>query len=83
MRQTDRPMKEAHDLRLILRKLTRNENELIYARNKRGVFNFNVGKSKTLFGTLDNVDANYYTEKKKSHLEHEQLDFLKLSKQVR
>jgi replicative superfamily II helicase len=33
-----------------------------------------------LFGTLDNEDANYYTDKI-SHLENEQLDFLKLSKE--
>jgi len=33
------------------------------------------GLSRNLFGTLDDDDANYYTE-----LENEQLDFLKLSK---
>ena len=33
-----------------------------------------------MFGTLDNEDANYYTDKI-SHLENEQLDFLKLSKE--
>jgi vacuolar-type H+-ATPase subunit I/STV1 len=44
------------------------------------VFNFIGGISKILFGTLDNEDANYYTDKI-SHLENEQLDFLKLSKE--
>jgi len=33
-----------------------------------------------LFGTLDNEDTNNYTDKI-SHLENEQLDFLKLSKE--
>jgi len=78
--QTDRPMKEVSDLRLILRQLTRNEDEPFHICNKRGVFNFIEGISKILFGTLDNEDANYYTDKI-SHLENEQLDFLKLSKE--
>ena len=73
-------MKEVNDLRLILRQLTSNENDSVYTRNKRGVFNFIGGISKILFGTLDNEDANYYTDKI-SHLENEQLDFLKLSKE--
>jgi hypothetical protein len=33
-----------------------------------------------LFGTLDNEDANYYSDKINS-LENEQMDFLKLSKE--
>jgi hypothetical protein len=77
IRQTDRPMKEVSDLRLILSQLTRNEDEPVHTRNKQGVFNFIGGISKILFGTLDNEDANYYTDKI-SHLENEQLDFLKL-----
>jgi len=77
--ETDRPIKEVSNLQLTLRQLTRNEDELIHARNKGGVFNFIGGISKILFGTLDNEDANYYTDKI-SHLENEQLDFLKLSK---
>jgi hypothetical protein len=36
--------------------------------------------SKILFGTLDNEDTNYYTDKI-THLENEQLDFLRLSKE--
>jgi hypothetical protein len=74
--QTDRPIKEVSDLKLILRQLTRNEDELLHNRNKRGVFNFIGG----IFGTLGNEDANYYTDKI-THLENEQLDFLKLSKE--
>ena len=73
-------MKEVNDLRLILRQLTRTEDEPIHTRNERGAFNFIGGISKILFGTVDNEDANYYTDKI-SHLENEQLDFLKLSKE--
>jgi vacuolar-type H+-ATPase subunit I/STV1 len=80
IRQTDRPIKEVNDLKLILKQLTRKENELLHTRNKRGVFNFIGGISKILFGTLDNEDANYYTHKI-THLENEQLDVLKLSKE--
>jgi hypothetical protein len=80
VRQAYRPIKEVDDLRLILRQLTRNEDELIHTRSKRGVFNFIGGISNILFGTLDDEDANYYTDKI-SHLEREQLDFLKLSRQ--
>ena len=54
--QTDRPIKEVKDLKLILRHLTRNEDELVCTRNKRGVFNFIGGINKILFGTLDNED---------------------------
>ena len=63
IRQTARPIKEVNDLRLILRQLTGNEDEPIHTRDKRGVFNFIGGISKILFGTLDNEDANYYTDK--------------------
>ena len=80
IRQTDRPIKEVGDLKLILRQLTRNEEESIHTRKKRGLFNFIGGLSKILFGTLDDEDANYYTDKIKQ-LENEQLDFLKLSKE--
>jgi len=70
IRQTDRPVKEVNDLRLILRQLTGNEDAPIHTRDKRGMFNFIGGISKILFGTLDNEDANYYTDKI-SHLENE------------
>ena len=80
IRQTGRQIEEVSDLKLILRQLTRNEDELTHTRSKRGVFNFIGGISKILFGTLDNEDANYYTDKI-SHLENEQLDFLKLSRE--
>jgi len=53
-------MKEVNYLRLTLRQLTRNENEPIHTRNKRGVFNFIRGIGIILFGTLDIEDANYY-----------------------
>ena len=43
--------------------LTKNEDDLIQSRHKRGVFNFIGGISKILFGTLDNEDANYYSDK--------------------
>jgi methyl-accepting chemotaxis protein len=80
IRQTDRPIKEVNDLKLILRQLTRNEDDLTHTRDRRGVFNFIGGISKIILGTLDNEDANYYTDKI-SQLEKEQLDFLKLSKE--
>ena len=44
------------------------------------MFNFIGGISKILFGTLDNEDANYYSDKIDS-LEKEQMEFLKLSKE--
>jgi len=44
------------------------------------VSNFIGGISKILFGTVDNEDTNYYTDKI-SHLDNEQWDFLKLSKE--
>ena len=81
IRQTDRSIKEVNELKLLLRQLTRNDdNDSVYMREKRGVFNFIGGISKILFGTMDNKDANYYTDKI-SHLENEQLDFLRLSKE--
>ena len=79
IRQTERSIREVNNLKLILRQLTRKEDKLPHTRNKRGVFNFIGVISKILFGTLDNEDANYYTDKI-SHLENEQLDFLKLSR---
>jgi hypothetical protein len=78
--RTDRPIREVSNLQLILRQLTRNEDEFIHAHNKRGVFNFIGEIRKILFGTLDAEDATYYTDKI-SQLENEQLDFLKLSKE--
>jgi len=57
--QTDRPIKEVDDLKLILRQLTRNEYESIHTRKKRGLFSFIGGLSKILYGTLDYEDANY------------------------
>jgi len=71
MRLTDKPIKEASELKLLLRQLTRNEDDSVYTREKRGVFNFIGGINKILFGTMDNEDANYYTDKI-SHLENEQ-----------
>jgi hypothetical protein len=47
---------------------------------KRGMFNFIGGISKILFGTLENEDANYYSDKINS-LEKEQIEFLRLSKE--
>jgi len=40
MRQTDRPIKEVNEFKLILRQLTSNEDDLVHTRDKRGVFNF-------------------------------------------
>ena len=67
-------------MKLLLRQLTGNDDDSIYTREKRGVFNFVGGISKILFGTKDDQDAIYYTGKI-SRLENEQLDFLRLSKE--
>jgi len=79
IRQTDRPVKEVNELQLILRQLTRNEDDLVHSVINE-VYLFIGGISKILFGILDKDDANYYTDKI-LHLENEQLDFLKHSKE--
>ena len=61
--QTDRPIKGVNGLKLLLKQLTRNEDDSVYTREKRGVFNFIGGISKILFGVMDSEDANYYTNK--------------------
>ena len=63
IRQTDRPIKEVNELKLLLRQLTRNDDDLVYTREKRGVFNFIGGISKILFGIMNSQDANYYSHK--------------------
>jgi len=50
--QTDRPIREVNELKLLLRQLRRN-GDSVYMREKRGVFNFIGGISKILFGTMD------------------------------
>ena len=65
---------------MLVGQLTQNEDDPIQSRYKRGVFNFIGGISKILFGTLDNEDANYYSDKISS-LEEEQMEFLRLSKE--
>ena len=61
IRQTDRPIREVNELKLF-RQLTRN-GDLVYTREKRGLFNFIGGISKILFGIMNSQDANYYTHK--------------------
>jgi len=63
IRQTDRPIREVNELKLKLRQLTRNKDDLVHSREKRGLFNFIGGISKILFGVMDSEDANYYTNK--------------------
>jgi hypothetical protein len=77
---TNRQIQEGDNLRMLVRQLTKNEDESTKFRYKRGVFNFIGGVSKILFGTLDNEDANYYSDKI-NNLENEQMDFLKLFKE--
>jgi hypothetical protein len=72
-------IKEVEDLKLIVRQLTRVEDEE-KVRFKRGVFNFVGGNSKILFGTVDREDASYYGDKITT-LETKQVDFLRLSKE--
>jgi hypothetical protein len=57
---------------MLVGQLTKNEDDPIQSRYKRGVFNFIGGISKIIFGTLDNEDANYYSDKINS-LEKEQI----------
>jgi hypothetical protein len=59
---------------MLVEQLTKNEDNPIQFMYKRGVFNFIGGISKILFGTLDNEDASYYSDKIDS-LEKEQLEF--------
>jgi ribosomal protein L10 len=77
-RYIDRQIKGVEDLKLIVRQLTRIEDEE-QVRFKR-IFNFIGGISKILFGTMDSEDASYYGDKI-SCLEKEQIDFLRLSKE--
>jgi hypothetical protein len=77
---TNRQIQEVDNLILLVRQLIKNEDDQTQSRYKRGVFNFIGGISKILFGTLDNEDANHYSDKINS-LENEQMDFLKLSKE--
>jgi hypothetical protein len=66
-------------MKLLVKQLTRIENEETQSSFKRGFFNFIGGISKILFGTMDSENATCYTDKI-SDLETEQADFLKLSK---
>jgi len=78
-RYTDRKVKEAEELKMLVRQWTRVEDK-DQTRFKRGVFSFVGGISKILSGTMDSNDASYYAEKV-SNLEKEQLEFLSLSKE--
>ena len=77
---TYRQIQEIDNLRMLVGQLTKNEDDPIQSRYKRSVFNFIGVISKILFGTLDNEDANYYSDKIKD-LEKEQIEFLRLSKE--
>jgi hypothetical protein len=80
IRYLDRQIEEIENMKLLVKQLTRIDDEPTELRFKRGVFNFIGGISKILFGTMDSEDASYYTDKI-SDLEREQADFLKLSKE--
>jgi hypothetical protein len=77
---TYRQIQEIDNLRKLVGQLTKNEDDPIQSRYKRGVFNFIGGISKILFGTFDNEESNYYSDKINS-LEKEQMEFLRLSKE--
>jgi hypothetical protein len=62
---------------MLVGQLTKDEDDPIHSRYKRGVSNYIGGISKILFSTLYNEDANYYSEKI-NNLEKEQLEFLRL-----
>ena len=63
IRQADRSIRKVNELKLLLKQLTRNNDDPVYTREKRGVFNFLGGIGKILFGTMDSQDADYYTDK--------------------
>ena len=75
---TYRQIKEIDNLRMLVGQLTKNEDDPIQSRYKRGVFHFDGGISKILFGTLDNEEEIYYLDKI-NNLEKEQMEFLRLS----
>jgi len=64
---------------MIVGQLTKNEDDSVLSRYKRGMFYFIGGISKILFGTLHYDDA--ITIPIKLTLENEQVEFLKLSKE--
>jgi hypothetical protein len=66
---------------MLVGQFTKDDDDPIQSRYKRGVFNFIGGISKIVFSTLDNEDANYYSKKINS-LEKEQVEFLRLSKEL-
>jgi hypothetical protein len=80
IRHLDRQIREIEDMKLLVKQLTRTDEDATNIRSKRGIFNFIGGISKILFGTMDSEDASYYTDKI-SDLEREQTEFLKLSKE--
>jgi hypothetical protein len=53
IRYLDRQIEEAENMKLLVKQLTRIEDEATELRFKRGVFNFIGGISKILFGTMD------------------------------
>jgi hypothetical protein len=58
-----RQIQETDNLRMLAGQFTKDEDDPIQSRYKRGVFNFIGGISKIVFGTLDNEDENYYSKK--------------------
>jgi hypothetical protein len=77
---TYRQIQELDNLQMLVGQLTQNDDDPVQSRYNRGVFNFIGGICKILLGTLDNEDANYYSDKIKS-LEKEKIEFLRLSKE--
>jgi hypothetical protein len=75
IRYLERQIEEVENMNLLVKQLTRIDDEATQLRFKRGVFNFIGGISKILFGIMDSEDASYYTDKI-SDLEREQADFL-------
>ena len=60
---TYKQIQETDTLMMLVGQLTKNEDDPIQSRYKRGVFNCIGVIRKILFGTLDNEDANYYSGK--------------------
>jgi hypothetical protein len=49
-------------MKLLVKQVTRIDEEATQLCSKRGVFNF-IGGISNLFGTMDSEDASYYTDK--------------------
>jgi hypothetical protein len=78
IRHVDRKIERLELVRGILRDLIKQDDNSV--RSRRGLFGYIGTISRTLFGTLDEDDGKFYTDKI-SQLEQEQASFLRLPKE--